>query len=339
MKPHLLGWLYRSGVLPLWHRIRNRNTLTVVLFHRVLPDSGGAAPFSVTSPVFEQCLRFFRRHYNVVSPDAVLDALSGRAPLPSRALLITFDDGWKDNLEYALPALKRLGVPALLFAVAGLCRGRDIWQEPLISSWLAGKLSPETCGRLWRAAGVPGSAPSWDHVDSVHHLLAALEKLAPQQRDSLMHAECGALAGSWHSGPYLSPADLEDWVRQGQSLGAHGLTHHPLLFAPDPRAELAQAREILSPVSAAGGQAVETFAFPHGRYDGSLVRLAFECGYRAVFTSDAVTNRCRRGRPSALLGRVEPGMENATDSRGRFAPQRLANRLFRLPARRLACPE
>jgi len=235
--------------------------------------------------------------------------------------------------------LQRLGVPALLFAVAGLCRGQAIWQEPLLSWWVDGNLSPETCRRLWDAARVPEPPPQWSHADSIHRLLAALEYLSPHQRGALLRSEFGSRADSWASDTFLSAVDLEDWVRQGQRLGAHGLTHHPLLFAPDPRAEFVEAREILTPLSAPYGQPVETFAFPHGRYDDNLVRLAFQCGYSAVFTSNPVSNRCHQGKPSALLGRVEPGMENAADSRGRFAPERLANRLFRLPSRRLPCPE
>ncbi len=340
MKSHLLRWLYRSGALPLWHRVRNRDTLTVVLFHRVVPGLDGVPPFSVTSTVFEQCLRFFRRHYNVVSMDSVLDAAAGRRPLPPRALLVAFDDGWKDNQECALPVLKRFGVPAVLFAVACLCQGQEIWQDPLILLWLEGNLSSESCRRLWNAAGAFGPAPTqWTDVDSVHRLLAAMENLPTPQRSVLLRNELGTRADSWPAGPFLSAAGLGDWVREGQHLGSHGLTHHALLFVADPGAELTTSRELLARVCAPSGKDVRTFAFPHGRYDDGLVRLAFQAGYQAVFTSDPISNRCRRGVPSALLGRVEPGMENATGSDGRFAPERLANRLFRLAARRLPCPD
>ena len=93
----------------------------VAMFHRVLPRGGPrweqAEPaYTISDRVFVECLEFFRRYYTVVSLDDVLAARQGLRPLPPRALLITFDDGWLDNLEVALPPLQRAGLPAGVFA-------------------------------------------------------------------------------------------------------------------------------------------------------------------------------------------------------------------------------
>jgi len=91
--------LYGSGLLGLYHRFRNRRSLTVIMFHRVIdpadPRWASCDPdYTLDAALFERCLAFFSRHYNVVSAADVLAARKGGASLPPRALLITFDDGW-----------------------------------------------------------------------------------------------------------------------------------------------------------------------------------------------------------------------------------------------------
>ena len=114
--------LYGSGLLGLYHRFRNRRSLTVIMFHRVIdpadPRWASCDPdYTLDAALFERCLAFFSRHYNVVSAADVLAARKGGASLPPRALLITFDDGWKDNADFALPRLRKANMPALLFVV------------------------------------------------------------------------------------------------------------------------------------------------------------------------------------------------------------------------------
>jgi len=84
---NLKGLAHASGATALYHQLRNRCTLTVVLFHRVLPPGPGARLFTVTPEFFDECLAFFEAHYQVVGWPHVAAALAGGAPLPERALL------------------------------------------------------------------------------------------------------------------------------------------------------------------------------------------------------------------------------------------------------------
>ena len=90
--------------------------LRVVLYHHItnqvssLVDRLGV---STRPAVFEAHIRRMARDYEVVGLDAVL---SGN--LPRRALLITFDDGYRSFVDAALPVLRRLGLPSVLFLTA-----------------------------------------------------------------------------------------------------------------------------------------------------------------------------------------------------------------------------
>jgi peptidoglycan/xylan/chitin deacetylase (PgdA/CDA1 family) len=88
--------------------------LRVLMYHKVNDLPGN--PLSVPVGVFDEQMAQLRElGYTVVALDDVLEYYANAAELPSRAVLITFDDGYRDNLEHAAPVLERYGYPAVLF--------------------------------------------------------------------------------------------------------------------------------------------------------------------------------------------------------------------------------
>lgn len=65
--------------------------------------------------------------YATVSMDAVCDAWRGEGELPARAITITFDDGFRDCIEHAVPALTAHGFTATFYVVAGLVGKTSQW--------------------------------------------------------------------------------------------------------------------------------------------------------------------------------------------------------------------
>ena len=98
-------------------------TLCVLMYHKV-NDTVGNTMTVPTSQFDEQMAQLRELDYTVVSLDDVLaHYLEGR-PLPTQAVLITFDDAYLDNLENAVPILQQHGYPAVLFAPIGYLDGR-----------------------------------------------------------------------------------------------------------------------------------------------------------------------------------------------------------------------
>jgi peptidoglycan/xylan/chitin deacetylase (PgdA/CDA1 family) len=89
-------------------------TLRVLMYHKVndVPNNRMSIPVSVFD---EQMTQLRELGYVMVGLDAVLDHYVERKPLPAGAVLITFDDGYRDNLENAAPILHRHGYPAVQF--------------------------------------------------------------------------------------------------------------------------------------------------------------------------------------------------------------------------------
>jgi peptidoglycan/xylan/chitin deacetylase (PgdA/CDA1 family) len=93
-------------------------TLRVLMYHKVndIPRN----PVTVPPALFDEQMAALREFgYTVVSLERVLEHYLGGAPLQARSVLITFDDGYRDNLDNAVPILQRHGYPAVVFVPIG----------------------------------------------------------------------------------------------------------------------------------------------------------------------------------------------------------------------------
>jgi peptidoglycan/xylan/chitin deacetylase (PgdA/CDA1 family) len=104
-------WLRDS----LW-AMQGRLPAAVLLFHRVT-DAIPEDPITVSTARFRMVVRTCRERYAPMSLAQLLDHLEQRKPLPKRAVVITFDDGYRDNYDCAAPILAEYGVPATFFIV------------------------------------------------------------------------------------------------------------------------------------------------------------------------------------------------------------------------------
>jgi peptidoglycan/xylan/chitin deacetylase (PgdA/CDA1 family) len=128
-----------------------RKTAVVVAFHRVQCGAGAdiSDGLTIDPHAFEAFCEFFRRHFYVVPLRDLIGKLEKGHTL-RRELAITFDDGYRDNFENAMPVLERLGLPATFFVV---------------SRWIGTDVVP-----FWdRALGVQHPWMTWDQVRTLKH--------------------------------------------------------------------------------------------------------------------------------------------------------------------------
>ncbi len=138
-----------SGAFAAMLELRNRTPtpwLTVLTYHRIAhPLSASAVDDGVVDArpdAFERQLLFLKRHCNVITLDDMLEFRNG-ATLPRNPVLLTFDDGYKDNHDVAMPILARHGLKAVFFiATAYLAERRLFWWDKV--SWLLKRSTRET---------------------------------------------------------------------------------------------------------------------------------------------------------------------------------------------------
>lgn len=332
--------IYRSGLLGMWHRVRNRDTLTVAMFHRVLPISdprhAGADPeWTMTPESFAQCLAFFRRHYNVVTAEQTFAALRGEAALPPYSLLITFDDGWADTAEFAQPVLDRFGMKALVFVAGGaINRAEPFWEERVFS-FLA--TQPGALALLEQALAERDMAPLEIDPASVCDeatIRAVIHQLGKQERSAVLMLAEGLPHGD-AAPAMMDTAQLVRMAAAGHSIGGHGMTHQPLTRVEDLRHEMHAAQQ-----SVAGhlhATHIDSMSMPHGASSSAVIDECLRAGYRYLFNSEAYLNRLDGGSAQAPLGpiaRIHIPERVIRGNFGRVEPALLATFLFKRPVKR-----
>jgi peptidoglycan/xylan/chitin deacetylase (PgdA/CDA1 family) len=137
--------------------------LPVLLYHHVGPPRPGTFPqLTISSRTFERQVRWLARFgYVGIRPSDWLAWLRDRTGLPEKPMLITFDDGYADLTEYALPVLRHYGFGAGVFIVTGQVGGTNAWDEGSAPHQL---MTGEQI-RYWATQDVEFGAHSRTHVD------------------------------------------------------------------------------------------------------------------------------------------------------------------------------
>lgn len=292
------------------HRLRRWSApgALILAYHRVADVETDPWGLAVSPAHFAEHLDLIRRHAHPMPLAALVRALEQRR-LPRRAVVVTFDDGYADNLHVARPLLARHDVPATVFVTTGkVGQARAFWWDELARLLLQPGELPEalevkTGGQahrwdLGKAAVYTGSdqerrgpvwkAPPDTRAGVCHGVYKVLQPMPEPMRDEAL-AQIAAWAGiGSEEGGSARAMTLDELHALGDGrlidVGAHSVTH-PLLPAQPlevQRREIQGSREWLERML---GRAVESFAYPHGSYAAATVDLAREaftcaCGAR-----------------------------------------------------------
>lgn len=112
---------------------RGAKQLWILIYHRVLPTLDAMRPDEPDTARFSWQMELLKRYFNVLPLSEAVKRLRERT-LPLRAASITFDDGYADNIEVALPILKKLGIPATFFIATSYLDGGCMWNDKVIET-------------------------------------------------------------------------------------------------------------------------------------------------------------------------------------------------------------
>ncbi len=232
----------------------------------------------------ERQFRFLKRVANVVSLGEALHALSAGRGLPKRAVAITFDDGYRDNLDLAVPLLERLGLPATFFLVPGiLSRSVEAWWEVL--AWAFSCTSRTSLS--WRALALP----LHDAVLRRTAFLQIAELLKQHDRKALEEAVAelvDVLAPARARGElFLDWDGARELVGRGFEVGSHSMLH-AILAREQPEEQKRDLLESKTRLEEELGVPVDLLAYPNGAasdFDETTMEAARGAGYSHAVTT------------------------------------------------------
>ena len=118
----------------------DRGRLSVLIFHRVLPEPDPLFPEDMHARRFDELCGWLRSWFKILALDEAVKHLKA-GTLPAGSASITFDDGYADNHRVALPILQRHGLSATFFIATGFLDGGRMWNDTVIESVRQSKFS------------------------------------------------------------------------------------------------------------------------------------------------------------------------------------------------------
>ena len=262
--------------------------LSIVIFHRVLerPDPLFVGDPDITR--FNDICAWLAAWYQVLPLDEAVARLS-RGALPSRALSITFDDGYADNHDLAMPVLKAHGLPATFFIATGYLNGGRMWNDTIVEA-VRHTAQPELDLSSLKLGGVGRVAvqSTQQRREAIAVLLEACKYLTQPARQAAADgiAECAQVVP--RKDLMMRSDQVRAMVSAGMQIGAHTVSHPILarLNDHDAAQEISQSKGELQDLL---GQPVTLFAFPNGKpgkdYGRRDVECVRKCGFKAAVST------------------------------------------------------
>jgi len=261
--------------------------LLVLGWHNIDPTPGFPDPPGVGRRGFDYQLSLLARFTTVLPLRRALDLMEAGRPLPPRAVVLTFDDGYRDNLDLGVPALARRNLPATFFLVPGFLSGTvTAWWEDLGAAFVSARAPAlewegerfdleDPAGRAAAENAVRTSVKQHDHAARQEAIAEVAERLRSP-----------APAGP---GPFMDWDGARALLAAGHDVGSHTVSHAILAreTVAGQRAELGDARDALRTEL---DVPADTLAYPNGDsgdYSEQTTALAAELGYRCAVTTRA----------------------------------------------------
>jgi len=281
--------------------------LSILIFHRVLPERDPLFPGEVTAEQFSAICAWLQRWFNPLPLHDAARRLSD-GTLPSRALAITFDDGYADNHDVAMPILRRHGLTATFFVATGFLDGGRMWNDTVIEAVRRTNVAELNLrGTMAEGLGALPVTTVQERQAAIDRLIGATKYLASPDRAAWVAAIAERAAATLPDDLMMRSDQVRALMRGGMSIGAHTVSHPILTGLPVDaiEREIRNGREHLQAIV---GDRVSVFAYPNGRpgtdYGPEAVEVVRSLGFDAALST--AWGAARSGTDRFQLPRFTP---------------------------------
>ena len=266
--------------------LRGGRRIVVLTYHRVLAEPDPLRSGDVTAADFESHVRTIARYFNAMTFGDAAAALAGGG-FRSNCVAITFDDGYRDNHDIALPILKKHGVPATFFVTTGFLDDDVMWNDVVIESVRA------RIGDSIDLGVIGGERETLETADDaaalLRKILPKIKRLPSDQRPQAVADLSRAAGYVRESRVMMTESEVRSMHQCGMEIGAHTVSHPILMNLADDDAyrEIEDSKRALEGIT---GETVSSFAYPNGRpgkdFSEREVELVRSAGFECAATTE-----------------------------------------------------
>lgn len=263
----------------------DRSRLSILIYHRVLPGPDALNNWDPTAAEFEGQIRALSRFFTPLPLSEAVERLR-KGTLPAHAACVTFDDGYRDNVDVALPILRRHAVPATFFIATGYLNGGRMWNDTVIES--IRRCEPPDLDLTSLGLGIVPLSTAELRREAIGKILSALKHLPGGEREAKVAGIEAIVDTTLPRDLMMRDQDVRALRAAGMEIGAHTASHPILtrLASVDARREIDQSHERLTAIL---GEPVSLFAYPNGKpgqdYAAEHVRMVRDAGFSAAVST------------------------------------------------------
>lgn len=248
----LLSWMSPAGT---------KARLSVLIFHRVLPERDAIFPDEMFAARFDHVCGWLASWFNVMPLDKAVASLKA-GTLPARAACITFDDGYADNCRIAMPILQRHGLTATFFIATGFLNGGRMWNDTIVESIRRTNALSLDLSSL--GLGVHPLDTLFERQAAIATLLKQIKYLAVPARIAVTEQIARLARVQLPHDLMMTSSEVKTMRRAGMQIGAHTLSH-PILakLADDEARQEVEGSQIF--LQQLLSERVGLFAYPNGK--------------------------------------------------------------------------
>ena len=285
---------------------RQSSNFQILTYHRVNDEDDSFLP-AVYTKIFSDQMRYIVSNFNILTLEDIVERMK-KKDIPYNSIVITFDDGYKDNYLNAFPILKELSIPATIFlATEAVDSQKILWHDKVFSAFRETRVEhfdgfginnqmyslmtqeEKTCAR----SDILNFLKYVNNEERILYIDRLMDRLEINDKKEELN-----LMMTWE--------EIKEMHENGISFGAHTVTHTILsnLSIKELRKEIFLSKKLIEENI---GTEVKTFAYPNGSKKDfnettkSLLREAgYSCAVTTIFGTNSMDQDCfelRRGMP------------------------------------------
>lgn len=285
--------------LSAWSKETSSYSIPILTYHRILPksmiDQVCSSPDIIVSwESFENQMQFIAETCNPISLKNYIISVKNRLILPKRTVIITFDDGWKDNFTYAFPILKRLHIPATIFLTTGyIGQKRIFWQEQI--RYLLNIIKHNKEFHLkWKnyLIKLKNDSPELHKILRVNiindaNVIAMLKSIDQKICNNFINDIMIILNYPqipYHMHNFLDWNDVKIMKKHDIEFGSHTV-NHLLLDKIDQDTLWNELKKSKEQIEIEIGEKISAIAYPNGNFSNNVIEAAQKAGYSYAVTT------------------------------------------------------